>query len=112
MYEAHARLALQAADHGEFGQCQSQLVPLHARGLSRHRDEFVAYRVLHCLATQSAALSQAARPPPRALALSLSLLLSLCSSLSPHTHVHARTHMQTHTRTTRPYMYAYHRICT
>eukprot|EP00908_Phaeocystis_cordata_P011752 Transcript_22704.p1 GENE.Transcript_22704~~Transcript_22704.p1 ORF type:complete len:301 (+),score=124.99 Transcript_22704:888-1790(+) len=58
VYEAHARLALRAADFGEFSQCQAQLVPLHARGLSRHRDEFVAYRVLHCLATRGAALSE------------------------------------------------------
>ena len=101
MYEAHARLALQAADHGEFGQCQSQLVPLHARGLSRHRDEFVAYRVLHCLATQSAALSQAARPPPRARSHSLSLLLSLCVlSLSAHARARTHTHANTHTHHT------------
>ena len=65
VYEAHARLALQSepADVGEFAQCQSQLVPLHARGLStaRARAEFAAYRLLHCASTRAGSLMEELR---------------------------------------------------
>ena len=47
VYEAHARIALEAGDLGEFGACQAALVPLHAGRHSPHAMEFVSYRLLH-----------------------------------------------------------------
>ena len=84
---AASRSLLQAGDLDEFAQCQAQLIPLihtciyiytpeyillfillyisqaqliplHARGLSAHRAEFVAYRLLHALALRAATLAQ------------------------------------------------------
>lgn len=44
VYEAHARVALEAADLGELGACLAALVPLHAAtaNASAHIAEFVA----------------------------------------------------------------------
>ena len=47
VYEAHARIALEAGDLGEFGACQAVLIPLHATRSSPHLAEFIAYRLLH-----------------------------------------------------------------
>eukprot|EP00308_Calcidiscus_leptoporus_P012319 CAMPEP_0119365068 /NCGR_PEP_ID=MMETSP1334-20130426/11999_1 /TAXON_ID=127549 /ORGANISM="Calcidiscus leptoporus, Strain RCC1130" /LENGTH=411 /DNA_ID=CAMNT_0007380939 /DNA_START=100 /DNA_END=1335 /DNA_ORIENTATION=- len=58
VYEAHARIALEAADFDEFAQCQSQLRPLHRFGLSSCHAEFVAYRLLHCIALRGEALAE------------------------------------------------------
>jgi hypothetical protein len=61
VYEYHARLALMASDGGEFGQCQAQLVPLHAAGLSTHAAEFGAYRLLHCMAVRGSSVAEELR---------------------------------------------------
>jgi hypothetical protein len=42
VYEAHATIALQSGDLGEFGACQAALVPLHATRRSPRAAEFVA----------------------------------------------------------------------
>jgi hypothetical protein len=61
VYEYHARLALLAGDSGEFGQCQAQLVPLHAAGLCTHAAEFGAYRLLHCMAVRGSSVAEELR---------------------------------------------------
>ena len=62
VYEAHARIALQAGDLDEFGQCNSQLIPLHARGHSAHVPEFAAYRLLHCAALRRGSVAEELQP--------------------------------------------------
>jgi len=87
VYEYHARLALRAGDEGEFAQCQAQLVPLHAAGLSEHAAEFAAYRLLHCAVARGGSLAEELRAivgglapadaaaPPVAQALRLAVAL-------------------------------------
>ena len=58
VYEAHARMALQSADLDEFAACQAQLIPLHAAGLSPHRAEFAAYRLLYGAARRLSSMSE------------------------------------------------------
>ena len=74
----HARLALRAGDEGEFAQCQAQLVPLHAAGLSEHAAEFAAYRILHCAASRAASL-----PRTSSAATSHLLPLAPCFTQAP-----------------------------
>lgn len=56
VYEAHATIALQSDDLGEFGACQAALVPLHAARPSSRAAEFGAYRLLHAAALRGASL--------------------------------------------------------
>jgi hypothetical protein len=52
VYEFHARAALRADDLGEFNQCQTQLIELYT-ALRLERPEFVAYRLLYFVVTDS-----------------------------------------------------------
>ncbi|CAN6670532.1 protein Thp3p [Trichomonascus vanleenenianus] len=53
VYEIHARIALERADLGEYNQCQSQLKLLYEKGIPGNDKEFLAYRILYLLHTQS-----------------------------------------------------------
>ena len=54
VYEAHARIALDAGDHEEFNQCKSQLAQLYVSGLkSNNRAEITAYELIYYLLTKS-----------------------------------------------------------
>jgi len=54
VYETHGRIAIEAADHSEFNQCQSQLAQLYKDGRkSKNRAEFAAYSIIYCLYTRN-----------------------------------------------------------
>jgi hypothetical protein len=82
VYEAHARIALEAGDLSEFNQCQTQLFMLYRDwpALAACEREFMFYHLLYCVVTgNAAALTKAIAELPRAaredaaIALALSL---------------------------------------
>ncbi|KAJ3216795.1 hypothetical protein HDU67_008972 [Dinochytrium kinnereticum] len=53
VYEAHARIALEKGDVGEYNQCQAQLKELFRLGLPGCIDEFLGYRILYLVYTKN-----------------------------------------------------------
>jgi len=53
VYEAHARIALEQSDLGEYNQCQTQLRALYKQMLGGHPGEFLAYRIFYFIYTRN-----------------------------------------------------------
>lgn len=53
VYEAHARMALQMGDLGEYNQCQTQLRALYKVKLGGNPEEFLMYRMLYIIYTRN-----------------------------------------------------------